>query len=59
MVLKSGSILSYPDLTFLDSHFTLILADKIQISKTTWLMLSMKGGFVMEDRGLIEVKVSH
>lgn len=31
-------------------------ADKIQISKTTWLMLSMKGGFVMEERGLIEVK---
>ena len=33
------------------------LADKIQISKTTWMMLSMQGGFVMEERGLIEVKV--
>ena len=31
--------------------------DKIQISKTTWLLLSMKGGFVTEERGLIEVKV--
>jgi len=30
--------------------------DKIQISKTTWLLLSMKGGFVTEERGLIEVK---
>jgi len=31
-------------------------ADKIQISKTTWLMLSMKGGYIMEERGVIEVK---
>ena len=34
-----------------------LLDDKIQISKTTWLLLSMKGGFVTEERGLIEVKV--
>ena len=32
-------------------------ADKIQVSKTTWMMLSMQGGFVMEERGQIEVKV--
>ena len=38
-------------------HFLNSLADKIQISKTTWMMLSMQGGFVMEERGLIEVKV--
>ena len=31
--------------------------DKIQVSKTTWLLLSMKGGYIMEERGLIEVKV--
>jgi len=31
-------------------------ANKIQISKTTWLLLSMKGGFMMEERGMIEVK---
>ena len=34
------------------------LANKIQISKTTWLLLSMKGGYVLEERGLVEVKVS-
>ena len=33
------------------------VANKIQISKTTWLLLSMKGGFMMEERGMIEVKV--
>jgi len=31
-------------------------ADKIQISKTTWLLLSLKGGYVMEERGMIEIK---
>jgi class 3 adenylate cyclase len=31
-------------------------ADKIQVSKTTWMMLSMQGGFIMEERGQIEVK---
>ena len=41
-------------LTFIFLYF---LADKIQISKTTWMMLSMQGGFVTEERGLIEVKV--
>ena len=39
-------------------YYFIILADKIQISKTTWLLLSLKGGYVMEERGLIEVKVS-
>ena len=34
------------------------LANKIQISKTTWLLLSMKGGYEMEERGMVEVKVS-
>ena len=34
------------------------LANKIQISKTTWMLLSMKGGYEMEERGLVEVKVS-
>ena len=38
-------------------HYILFLANKIQISKTTWLLLSMKGGFVMEERGMVEVKV--
>ena len=38
-------------------HIFIFLADKIQISKTTWLMLSMKGGYIMEERGVIEVKV--
>ena len=37
--------------------YCLFAADKIQISKTTWLMLSMKGGYIMEERGFIEVKV--
>ena len=37
--------------------YYLFAADKIQISKTTWLMLSMKGGYIMEERGVIEVKV--
>ena len=39
-------------------HYILFLANKIQISKTTWLLLSMKGGYVLEERGLVEVKVS-
>ena len=38
-------------------HHFYILADKIQISQTTWMVLSMQGGFVMEERGMIEVKV--
>ena len=37
--------------------YYLFAADKIQISKTTWLMLSMKGGYIMEERGVIEIKV--
>ena len=37
--------------------YCLFAADKIQISKTTWLMLSMKGGYIMEERGVIEIKV--
>ena len=50
---------SYFSLTIVWLTFTFLnsLADKIQISKTTWMMLSMQGGFVMEERGLIEVKV--
>ena len=35
------------------------LASKIQVSKTTWLLLSMKGGFEMEERGMVEIKVSY
>ena len=41
------------------SNISFCVADKIQISKTTWLMLSMKGGYIMEERGVIEVKVKH
>ena len=42
--------------------FSIILfydsANKIQVSKTTWLLLSMKGGFELEDRGTVDIKVS-
>ena len=38
-------------------HHFYISEDKIQISQTTWMVLSMQGGFVMEERGMIEVKV--
>lgn len=31
-------------------------ADKIHISRTTWLLLSMKGGYEMEERGTVEIK---
>ena len=40
------------------TQFILSLADQIQLSRTTHLLLSMKGGFIMEDRGLNEIKVS-
>jgi len=39
-------------------YYVCILADKIQVSRTTWLLLSMKGGYEMEERGSIEIKVS-
>ena len=51
---KTKCCLIIPWLTLI---FLFFLADKIQISKTTWMMLSMQGGFVTEERGLIEVKV--
>jgi class 3 adenylate cyclase len=31
-------------------------ANKIQVSKNTWLLLSMKGGYEMEERGMVEIK---
>ena len=39
-------------------YYLCILADKIQVSRTTWLLLSMKGGYEMEERGSVEIKVS-
>ena len=47
-------LLNIPIFCFYCIH---ISADKIQISQTTWMILSMKGGFVMEERGMVEVKV--
>ena len=41
--------------TFTLNIFT--IGNKIQISKTTWLMLSMKGGYLLEERGFIQIKV--
>ena len=45
----------------LNKTFTLnffMTGNKIQISKTTWLMLSMKGGYLLEERGFIQIKVN-
>ena len=40
-------------------YFRLISAQKIHISETTQILLNKTGGFVMEKRGTIAVKVKY
>ena len=41
------------------TYFQLISAQKIHISETTQILLNKTGGFVMEKRGTIAVKVKY